>query len=157
MCKLEKKNYAKTIQETHDKNEIASKTKTKCINKKCSFQGLNLNNKNAVGSCSQCGNFEQFTCLGVSQEYKDDIRSGKMKFVCSLCFSKNPSIANTKDMFIKPATPQPKSPLLLLKVMFIKPPTTQPKSPRILLMLYPQLFLRMMWRKLETLVSYCLH
>ena len=73
------------------------KNNNKCVAKSCNFQGLNPNNKSAVGVCANCGHFEHFSCVGVSQEYKDDIVQGKNKYYCSQCFSRNPSIANTQQ------------------------------------------------------------
>ena len=67
-------------------------TDAKCVSKGCSFQGLNPNNKSAVGVCSKCGNFEHFACVKIRSEHKEDIIKGTMKYYCSTCFAKNPSI-----------------------------------------------------------------
>ena len=95
--KLEQK---KTSKNSHDsvsyKSEISNKSKNKCVNKNCTFIGLNPNNKAAVGTCSRCGLHEHFSCGGLSQSHKEDISNGVIKFFCSLCFAKNPSIANSK-------------------------------------------------------------
>ena len=71
-------------------------TNAKCVNKGCSFKGLDPNNKSAVGVCNKCSNFEHFACIRMKPEHKDDIIKGSMKFYCSECFSKNPSIGSSK-------------------------------------------------------------
>ena len=90
---------------TELKNEVKKRTKNsisgdvtnaKCVNKGCSFKGLDPNNKSAVGVCTKCSKFEHFACIRMKSEYKDDIIKGNMKFYCSECFSKNPSIASSK-------------------------------------------------------------
>ena len=96
-------NYINEIREQIKKLDLGkleqrkSMKNNKCVAKSCNFQGLNPNNKSAVGVCDNCGHFEHFSCVGVSQEYKDEIVQGKSKYYCSQCFSKNPSIANTKQ------------------------------------------------------------
>ena len=70
-------------------------TEAKCVSKGCSFQGLNPKNKSAVGLCAKCGNFEHFACVKIKAEYKEDIIKGIMKYYCSQCFSKNPSIGSS--------------------------------------------------------------
>ena len=65
----------------------------KCVAKNCSYKGLNSNNKSAVGVCANCGNCEHFGCVKISGEDREDILNGAMKYFCSSCFSKNPSIA----------------------------------------------------------------
>ena len=55
----------------------------KCASKGCSFQGLNPNNKSAVGVCAKCGKFEHFACVKIKQEHKEDIIKGVMKYYCS--------------------------------------------------------------------------
>ena len=79
------------------KNSVSGdSTNAKCVNKGCSFKGLDPNNKSAVGICANCSNFEHFACIRIKQEHKDDILKGNMKFYCSECFSKNPSIGSSK-------------------------------------------------------------
>ena len=87
------------------KNEVKKKAKqsvlgeitnAKCVNKGCSFKGLDPNNKSIVGVCTKCCNFEQFACIKMKPEHKDDIIKGNIKFYCSECFSKNPSIGSSK-------------------------------------------------------------
>ena len=68
----------------------------------CSFQGINPNNKSAVGLCSKCGNVEHFACVKIKPEHKDDILKGIMKYYCSVCFSKNPSIGSTENTQTRP-------------------------------------------------------
>ena len=70
-------------------------TDAKCVSRGCSFQGLNPNNKSAVGVCSKCGSFEHFACVRIKAEHKEDILKGIMKYYCSICFSKNPSIGSS--------------------------------------------------------------
>ena len=65
----------------------------KCVAKTCSCKGLNTNNKAAVGVCAKCGNYEHFGCVKVKPDDRDNILKGSMKYFCSTCFSKNPSIA----------------------------------------------------------------
>ena len=67
-------------------------TEAKCVSKGCSFKGLDPNNKSAVGVCAKCGNFEHYACVKIRTEHKEDILNGIMKYYCSLCFAKNPSI-----------------------------------------------------------------
>ena len=64
----------------------------KCVAKSCGYQGLNPQNKSAVGHCAKCGNFEHFACVKIKAEHKEDIMKGNMKYYCSVCFSKNPSL-----------------------------------------------------------------
>ena len=95
ISKLEQRKSVKSISDI-PVNESTNTSKNKCVNKACSFQGrLNPNNKTAVGLCSNCGNFEHYICVGLSSEDKDDITSGKLKFFCSICFSKKPSIVTS--------------------------------------------------------------
>ena len=61
----------------------------KCVSKHCTFQGLNPNNKAAVGNCFQCGGFEHFTCAKIKAGHKEDVLNGLMKFYCSDCFTRN--------------------------------------------------------------------
>ena len=55
-------------------------TDAKCVSKGCSFQGLNPNNKSAVGVCSKCGSFQHFACVKIKAEHKEDILKGIMKY-----------------------------------------------------------------------------
>ena len=64
----------------------------KCVAKGCKYTGLNTKNKSAVGVCSKCGCFEHFECPKTKQEDRDEILRGELKYFCSLCFSKNPSM-----------------------------------------------------------------
>ena len=73
-------------------NTAGEITDAKCVSKGCSFKGLDPNNKSAVGVCAKCGNFEHFACVKIRAEHKEDILRGTMKYYCSLCFAKNPSI-----------------------------------------------------------------
>ena len=59
---------------------------TKCVSKACKFAGINPNNKAAVATCSNCGQFEHFTCAKLSIEMKDEVVKGDSKYFCSLCF-----------------------------------------------------------------------
>ena len=56
---MNKKDVKKGTKNTPITNES---TEAKCASKGCSFQGINTNNKSAVGLCSKCGNFEHFAC-----------------------------------------------------------------------------------------------
>ena len=78
----------------------------KCASKGCSFQGINPNNKSAVGVCSKCGNFEHFACVKIKQEHKEDILKGIMKYYCSDCFSKNPSIGSMNSVVSNKTRPR---------------------------------------------------
>ena len=61
-----------------------------CVAKVCCYQGINPSNKSDVSVCSKCGNFEHFVCVRITNEHKEAITLGKMKYFCSLCFSKDP-------------------------------------------------------------------
>ena len=74
--KLEQKKQNKNLPD----NNIDKNTRVKCVNTSCSFNGLNPNNKAAVGVCAKCGKFEHFSCGGINQEHKDEITSGKNHF-----------------------------------------------------------------------------
>ena len=69
----------------------------KCVARACSFQGLNPQNKSAVGECDNCGNFEHFACVKIKPDHKEDIINGKTKYLCSGCFSKNPMMIFRKQ------------------------------------------------------------
>ena len=75
----------------------AESSEAKCVSKGCSFQGLNPNNKSAVGVCAKCGSFEHFACVKIKAEHKEDILKGTMKYYCSACFSKNPSTCSNEN------------------------------------------------------------
>jgi hypothetical protein len=77
-------------------------TEAKCASKGCSFQGINPHNKSAVGVCSKCGNLEHYACVRIRPEHKEDILKGIMKYYCSNCFSKNPSIGSTEIIKSRP-------------------------------------------------------
>ena len=83
-----------TIESTAERNDNGVKTKAKCVATGCSYQGINPGNKAAVGVCHKCGNFEHFSCVGITQEHKEAITQGKMHYFCSLCFSKDPSVGS---------------------------------------------------------------
>ena len=51
-----------------------------CAAKVCNFPEINSNKKAAIGQCVSCGHVEYFTCAGVSQELKDDVSIGKIKY-----------------------------------------------------------------------------
>ena len=53
--------------------DSANKAPIKCVAKVCSYQGLNPNNKAAVGACENCGSFEHFVCVGINHEHKEEI------------------------------------------------------------------------------------
>ena len=89
----------------------------KCANKSCGYKGLNSNNKTAVGICANCCNFEHFGCVKISADDREDIQNGRIKYFCSNCFSKNPSIAINFSTTTKPITPTP-IPSLHSKVFF---------------------------------------
>ena len=83
--KLEKKKV------TAKSNPITSEN-TKCVAKNCIYKGLNIGNKDAVGVCAKCGYFEHFGCVKIKTDDREEIKKGNMKYFCSNCFSKNPSI-----------------------------------------------------------------
>ena len=90
---LSKLDHKKSSKGTHDQAaDVSNKLKAKCAAKICSFQGLNPQNKSAVGTCVKCGNHEHFSCVGITAQYKEDVMLGRMSYICSLCFNKNPSI-----------------------------------------------------------------
>ena len=89
--KLEMKKLSKST-------NAAESSEAKCVSKGCSFQGLNPNNKSAVGVCAKCGSFEHFACVKIKAEHKEDILKGTMKYYCSACFSKNPSICSNENL-----------------------------------------------------------
>ena len=90
--KLEQKRVTKNTQETLiEEGNASAKGEAKCVNKNCSFRGLDPHNKSAVGVCANCGQFEHFACVKIKAEHKEDISKGIMKYFCSSCFSKNPS------------------------------------------------------------------
>ena len=66
-------------------------TDAKCASKNCNYQGLNPQNKAAVGTCANCGNFEHFSCVKIKADHREDIQTGLMNYYSSSCFSKNPS------------------------------------------------------------------
>ena len=74
----------------------------KCVSKGCSFQGINPNNKTVVCVCDKCSNFEHFACVKIKPEHKEDILKGSMKYFCSECFSKNPSIGSSITQITRP-------------------------------------------------------
>ena len=94
MNKLDLKKSSKSNVDSSgfEKSENVNKTKAKCVAKGCSYQGINPSNRSAVGTCSNCGNFEHFVCVGITSEHKEAISLGRMQYYCSLCFSKNPTI-----------------------------------------------------------------
>ena len=61
-------------------------TDAKCVSRGCSFQGLNPNNKAAVGVCAKCCSFEHFACVKIKAEHKEDILKGIMRYYCSEYF-----------------------------------------------------------------------
>ena len=76
------------------RNRLSSATATheaKCVAKACKYNGLNLNNKLAVGVCSKCGLFEHFECSKTKQEDRELILKGQLSYYCSDCFIKNPT------------------------------------------------------------------
>ena len=54
---IKRMEIAKVEQKKGNKTTDGELTEAKCVSKGCSFQGLNPNNKSAVGTCSKCGHF----------------------------------------------------------------------------------------------------
>ena len=81
-----------TVKNNRDNNDLSKKTDSKCVAKVYSYNGINPNNKAAVGVCYDCGNVEHFVCVGLPQEHKEAVTQGKMKYYCSPYFAKNPLI-----------------------------------------------------------------
>ena len=69
-----------------------SKADAKCAAKVCNFQGINPQNRAAVGVCAKCGNVEHFACVKIKTDHKEDIIRGVQKYFCSTCFTNNPSL-----------------------------------------------------------------
>ena len=69
-----------------------STSESRCVAKGCKYSGINSNNKSAVGVCSKCGCFEHYECSKTRQEDREEIAKGNMKYFCSSCFRKNPSM-----------------------------------------------------------------
>ena len=69
-----------------------AKPDAKCAAKVCNFQGINPQNKTAVGVCAKCGNIEHFACVKIKTDHKEDIIKGAQKYFCSTCFRSNPSL-----------------------------------------------------------------
>ena len=69
-----------------------SKADAKCAAKVCNFQGINPQNRAAVGVCAKCGNVEHFACVKIKTDHKEDIIRGVQKYFCSTCFKHNPSL-----------------------------------------------------------------
>ena len=89
--KLEQKRATKQTQDPlNDSENSVAKGDAKCAAKNCSYQGLNPQNKSAVGVCANCGQFEHFACVKIKAEHKEDIMKGIRMYYCSCCFSKNP-------------------------------------------------------------------
>ena len=97
-----------------------------CVSKNCIYKGLNTSNKGDDGVCTKCGNFEHFGCVKIKTEDRDDITKGNMKYFCSNCFSKNPSIGIHFTPSIK--TTKPRTILTHSKV-FASPATSAPVQP----------------------------
>ena len=89
-------------------SSVPGGSEAKCVAKSCKYNGLNLNNKMAVGVCSKCGQFEHFECSKTKQEDKELILKGQLSYFCSECFLKNPtSIAfhSKKSSVVSDLTP----------------------------------------------------
>ena len=74
----------------------APASNVKCVARTCKFNGLNMNNKMAVGVCSKCSCFEHFECSRTQQEDRDLILKGEQNYFCSMCFMKNPTMVAFK-------------------------------------------------------------
>lgn len=69
----------------------------KCVSNNCQYRGkINPINKNAVGNCHKCGEYEHFVCGNISSEEKEEIIKGSSKFFCSECFGANPLALSTQ-------------------------------------------------------------
>ena len=74
-------------------SSVATATsEVKCVARVCKYTGINSSNKAAVGVCARCGSYEHFECSKTKQEDRDGILKGELKYFCSVCFSKNPSM-----------------------------------------------------------------
>ena len=103
LLKLEGKKNGKSI-----RGRLASvpSSEVRCVARGCKYTGLNSSNKSAVGLCAKCGCFEHFECSKTKQEGREDILKGGLKYFCSLCFSKNPSmVAFDASKMIKGSNP----------------------------------------------------
>ena len=87
--KLEMKKLSKST-------NAAESSEAKCFSKGCSFQGLNPNNKSAVGVCAKCGSFEHFVCVKIKAEHKEDILKGTISITAQLAFPRIPLFAQMK-------------------------------------------------------------
>ena len=87
--KLEMKKLSKST-------NAAESSEAKCFSKGCSFQGLNPNNKSAVGVCAKCGSFEHFACVKIKAEHKEDILKGTISITAQLAFPRIPLFAQMK-------------------------------------------------------------
>ena len=106
------KSEIKKLQEQHFRNKkktIKPLAKSiKCANENCCSPGGNLITKNitAYAQCMICDNCEHFKCAKVKDMRKLSILDGSEKFVCTGCFSKDPTgIAFNKD--VVPAIKRP--------------------------------------------------
>ena len=68
----------------------ATTSNVKRVARTFKFNGLNMNNKMAVGVCSKYSCFETFECSRTKQEDRDLILKGEQKYFCSMFFMKNP-------------------------------------------------------------------
>ena len=87
-------------------------SEVKCVAKACKFQGLDSKNTVAVGLCSRCESFEHYECSKTKQEERDDIQRGRLKYVCSRCFMKNPSKIALDDAYQGQIAPFPTKAIL---------------------------------------------
>ena len=74
--KLEQKKVTKSSQNPETFQElcnVVNKGEAKCAVKTCTFQGLNPQNKSAVGVCANCGQFEHFACVKIKANHKEDV------------------------------------------------------------------------------------
>ena len=92
IMKLDQKKAAKNVTIEGVSEDLGTKSDAKCAAKVCNFQGINPQNKAAVGVCAKCGNVEHFACVKIKTDHKDDIIRGVQKYFCSTCFTKNPSL-----------------------------------------------------------------
>ena len=88
MMKME----AKKGNQTKTRLASIATTEARCVASGCKYTGLNSNNKSAVGVCAKCGGFEHFECSRTKQDEREEIQRGKLKYFCSICFGKNPSL-----------------------------------------------------------------
>ena len=92
LMKLDQRKASKSISIEHVGSNTVAKPDAKCAAKVCNFQGINPQNKTAVGVCAKCGNIEHFACVKIKTDHKEDIIKGAQKYFCSTCFRSNPSL-----------------------------------------------------------------